>query len=87
MNVYGDTFNGGAEWIEDVTSYGTNKFGDWLYDGDISKVRGIGYFANKLGLVESKADKERRLRQEKLEQNKQKAIENFRTRGLLMGGR
>lgn len=87
LNVYGDTFGAGGGTLGDITSYTTNKIGDWLYDGDISKVRGVGYLANKLGLVESKEEKERRLRQEKLERNKQKAIENFRTRGLLMEGK
>ena len=87
LNVYGEAFNAGGGAIGDMTSYGTNKFGDWFYDGDISKVRGIGTVANKLGLVESNAERERRLRQEEMERNKQIAIENLRTRGLLMGDR
>ena len=87
LNAYGNTFGAGGGTLGDITSYTTNKVGDWLYDGDISKVRGVGSIANKLGWVESKEEKERRLRQEKLERNKQKAIENFRTRGLLMEGK
>lgn len=87
LNVYGDAFNAGGGVIGDMTSYGTNKFGDWFYDGDISKIRGVGMVANKLGLVESNVEKARRLRQEELEHNKQIAIENLRTRGLLMGDR
>jgi len=84
---YGKAFNGASDLWGMGSSYGTNKFGDWFFEGDLSKMRGVGPMLVKAGVVESEAERKRREKLEEIERNKQKAIENFRTRGLLMEGK
>lgn len=91
LETYDNAFKTGnstlLNWSQGVESYGTNKFGDWFYGGDLSRVRGVGTILNKLDLVESQAEKERKARLEEKERNKQKIRNELKSRGLLMEGR
>lgn len=82
---YGKAFNGAGDLWGMGSNYGTNKFGDWFFEGDLSKMRGVGPMLVKAGIVESEAERKRREKLEEIERNKQEVIEKLRTRGLLLG--
>lgn len=65
--------------VDGAESWGTNKFGDFLYKDDPTKMPfGIGRGIKALGLSEGKEDKERREVQERKEKAKKQAEKKYK---------